>query len=216
MDKAPVAVTLIQPTAVNTPFAQHARNFTDREPKLPSPVIDPGKVAAAILAAATKPTRSKRVGAKAVVSTTVSKVAPGLADKMAAKEANRMHYDEPPRNPEGALDRSSEAVGLAGRIYGSSGPGPQPAIKWQHVAQGLGLFGVALGIVELLGPRSLSLVSDGTPRHGLGRVFGALGVAPEGRARLTAGAAVADKADVADVLAARAAKDALSPTVAPE
>jgi short-subunit dehydrogenase len=33
LDKAPVSITLIQPTAVNTPFPQHARNYMDREPK---------------------------------------------------------------------------------------------------------------------------------------------------------------------------------------
>ena len=27
LDKAPVSITLIQPTAVDTPFPQHARNF---------------------------------------------------------------------------------------------------------------------------------------------------------------------------------------------
>ena len=44
-DEAPVSVTLIQPTAVDTPFPQHARNYMDREPKLPTPQIDPRQVA---------------------------------------------------------------------------------------------------------------------------------------------------------------------------
>ena len=41
IDKAPVSVTLIQPTATDTPFPQHARNYQDQEPKLPTPTIDP-------------------------------------------------------------------------------------------------------------------------------------------------------------------------------
>src|SRR3954462_8803978 len=44
VNKAPVTITLIQPTAVNTPYPQHARNYMDREPKLPPPLIDPTEV----------------------------------------------------------------------------------------------------------------------------------------------------------------------------
>ena len=44
LDKVPVAITLIQPTAVDTPFPQHARNYMDKEPKLPTPQIDPETV----------------------------------------------------------------------------------------------------------------------------------------------------------------------------
>ena len=62
VDKAPVSITLIQPTAVDTPFPQHARNYQDQEPKLPTPMIDPQQVADAILEAAVTPTRSKKVG----------------------------------------------------------------------------------------------------------------------------------------------------------
>jgi len=47
--KVPVSVTLVRPTAVNTPFPENARNYMDHEPKLPTPRIDPWQVAAAIL-----------------------------------------------------------------------------------------------------------------------------------------------------------------------
>ena len=103
LDKAPVSITLIQPTAVDTPFPQHARNYQDKEAKLPTPQIEPQQVADAILEAAVTPTRSKKVGAMAVVNTTMAKILPSLGDKMAAMQADRQHYDEPPRNPEGDL-----------------------------------------------------------------------------------------------------------------
>src|SRR5437879_8305819 len=45
VDKAPVSITLIQPTAVDTPFDEHARNYMDKEADLPTPMIDPQKVA---------------------------------------------------------------------------------------------------------------------------------------------------------------------------
>ena len=40
-NEAPGAMTPIQPTAVNTPNPQHARNYMDKEPKLPTSQIDP-------------------------------------------------------------------------------------------------------------------------------------------------------------------------------
>src|ERR1044071_5454524 len=63
MEEALVSITLIQPTATNTPFPQHAKNYMDKEPKLPTPLDDPEDVAEAIVNAAVKPTRSKKVGA---------------------------------------------------------------------------------------------------------------------------------------------------------
>jgi short-subunit dehydrogenase len=103
VDKAPLSVTLVQPTAVDTPYPQHAKNYTDKEPKLPSPQIDPEEVADAICKAATRATRDVKVGMMAKVNTAVSKVAGGMGDKMAAKQVDRQHHDEPPHNPDGAL-----------------------------------------------------------------------------------------------------------------
>lgn len=114
IDKAPVSITLIQPTAVNTPFPHHAKNYMDKEPKLPSPMIDPQQVAEAILKAATEGGRDVKVGAMAVLNTAVFKLIPGLGDRMAAMQAGRQQEDVPPRNPEGALYQA----GHTGRIYG--------------------------------------------------------------------------------------------------
>jgi short-subunit dehydrogenase len=121
VDKAPVSITLIQPTATDTPFPQHAKNYMDREPKLPPPLDNPDDVAEAILDAAVKPTRSKKVGALSKVNTLTAKLMPKVGDKMASKQTNRQQYDEPPRNPEGTLERSGESVGTAGEVTGSGG-----------------------------------------------------------------------------------------------
>jgi len=117
LDKAPVSITLVQPTAVDTPYPQHAKNYMAREPKLPRPQIDPEDVAGAILDAAAKPTRDVRVGSMAVFNTIAAKVMPGIADKMSARQADRQQYDEPPRNPEGGLWRPAGE----GRVHGEGG-----------------------------------------------------------------------------------------------
>jgi short-subunit dehydrogenase len=55
--KAPISVTLVKPSATNTPFPNHAQNLLDQEPTLPDPVYDPMLVAEAILYAAQTPVR---------------------------------------------------------------------------------------------------------------------------------------------------------------
>jgi short-subunit dehydrogenase len=121
LDNAPVSITLIQPTATDTPFPQHAKNYMDKEPKLPTPLDDPEDVARAILKAAESPTRSKKVGAMSKVNTLTAKLAPSLGDKVSAKQAERQQYQEPPRNPEGTLHDAGERMGLAGQIHGTGG-----------------------------------------------------------------------------------------------
>lgn len=47
--------------------------------------------------------------------------APALGDNMAAKQASRQQYDEPPRAREGALHRPSEATRVVAQTHGAGG-----------------------------------------------------------------------------------------------
>ncbi|HKY01688.1 MAG TPA: SDR family oxidoreductase [Burkholderiales bacterium] len=114
VEKAPVSITLIQPTAVNTPYPQHAKNYMEREPKLPSPQIDPHDVADAILEAATEGGRYKKVGTMAKMNTMAAKLMPALSDKLSAMQASRQQQDVAPINPDGSLYQASGG----GQIYG--------------------------------------------------------------------------------------------------
>jgi short-subunit dehydrogenase len=114
VDKSPVSITLIQPTAVDTPYPEHAKNYMDSEPKLPDPMIDPMQVAEAILKAATEGGRDVKVGAMAVMNTALAKVMPSLSDRMSAKQVSRQQRDEAPRQPEGTLYEA----GNSGRTHG--------------------------------------------------------------------------------------------------
>ncbi len=121
VDDAPVSITLIQPTSVDTPFPEHARNYQEEEAAVPKPMVDPKDVADAILDAAVNPTRAKKVGSMARVNVAVSKFLPALGEKLAAKRIHELHYDEPARNPDGALHRPSEDTGVVGRKHGAHG-----------------------------------------------------------------------------------------------
>lgn len=116
LDGAPVEVVLIQPTAVDTPYPEHAANYMDREPKLPTPMIQPEQVAEAILDAAAHGGRDVKVGAMSKMNTLTAKLAPALGDRMAAKQADRQQRDEPASRPRaGALHRASEDGHTHGR-----------------------------------------------------------------------------------------------------
>jgi short-subunit dehydrogenase len=76
----PIAVTLVKPTSIATPYPQHARNYMDAEPTTPPPVYDPAVVARTILACAEKPTRDVLVGGGARMFSSMG-LTPRLADR---------------------------------------------------------------------------------------------------------------------------------------
>lgn len=77
---APVSVTLIQPAAIGTPFALHAKNITATEAKLPPPVYAPEDVARTILLAAEHPRRALHVGGAGKLMGIFSRFTPKLVD----------------------------------------------------------------------------------------------------------------------------------------
>ena len=78
--EVPIAVTLVKPTSIATPYPQHARNYMDAEPTTPPPVYDPAVVARTILACAEKPTRDILVGGGARMFSSMG-LTPRLADR---------------------------------------------------------------------------------------------------------------------------------------
>ena len=114
LDDAPISITLIQPTAVNTPYPEHAKNYLPQQPKLPGPTIDPEQVAEAVLKAATEGGCDVKVGVMATVNTTMASVLPSLSDKFSATISSRQQADAPPLYPDGSL----YAPGLTGHVHG--------------------------------------------------------------------------------------------------
>ena len=80
-DGAPVAVVLVKPSAIDTPYTEHARNLMDVEPTNPAPVYAPEVVAHAILDCCERPQRDVVVGAGGPLVGGFGTVAPRLADR---------------------------------------------------------------------------------------------------------------------------------------
>jgi hypothetical protein len=122
---APIAVTLVKPTSIDTPFIDHARNYTAQKPSFPPPVYPPEEVARAILHCAEHPVRDVIVGGGGRVLTAMGKVAPGLTDSyMKSRMFRQQRADEPPGPRRGSLYWPSgdgrEEGSYRGRVMRSS------------------------------------------------------------------------------------------------
>jgi short-subunit dehydrogenase len=110
-DGLPISVTLIKPTAIHTPFPEHAKNYLDFEPQLPPPVYAPELVAEAILHCAQNPVRDFFVGEMAAVHSAMATYAPRLSDKvMEMTGASQQDSGKPPEmnRPEGLYETHSD------------------------------------------------------------------------------------------------------------
>lgn len=116
-EKAPVSVTLIQPSGINTPFGEHALNMMDGRSKVPPPVYSPDIVAKAICHAAEHPTRDMIVGGAGRAMTLFSRLLPGVADQVFARAFFKTALDKDrPKRPEGG--GGFHEGGGEGTIYG--------------------------------------------------------------------------------------------------
>ncbi|MGE0527874.1 MAG: SDR family oxidoreductase [Bdellovibrionales bacterium] len=80
-DGKPVAVCLIRPAAIDTPFTEHARNFLEEgEPSLAPPIYAPEVAARAILNCAESPERDVYVGSPSRMATVMEAFFPRLMD----------------------------------------------------------------------------------------------------------------------------------------
>jgi NADP-dependent 3-hydroxy acid dehydrogenase YdfG len=148
---APVSVTLIKPTSIDTMFAEHARNYTQKQPTLPPPVYAPEVVAQAILHAAQYPVRDVLVGGGAKMLSAGAYFAPRTMDKYLRtrmyeaqlKPNGKPSYQDSLYQPR---DDLKEREGLPLRVMESSlytKAALHPKTTWAAL-MGVGLAAVAL------------------------------------------------------------------------
>jgi short-subunit dehydrogenase len=77
---APISVTLVKPSATDTPFPDHAKNYMDEEPALPEPIYAPEIVAEVILHCAQAPERDLYAGGTAKLHSLQEKFMPRVTD----------------------------------------------------------------------------------------------------------------------------------------
>lgn len=133
-ENVPVSVTLIKPNATDTPYPEHAANYMDHEPAIPTPAYAPEVVARAILRAAEHPVRDVTVGAKDGVVSALGLVAPRLTDKlMEGTFFSQQKKDAPAAgDPRGNL---YEPPTGAGRVSGGADGHVFQSSAWSQLQQ---------------------------------------------------------------------------------
>ncbi|WP_207486095.1 SDR family oxidoreductase [Arenibaculum pallidiluteum] len=86
-DRLPVAVTLVKPSSIDTPFREHATNHADGIPNLPPPVYAPETVARAVLHAAEHPRRDITVGFGGKMIDWMGAAFPRMTDRLMERRA---------------------------------------------------------------------------------------------------------------------------------
>lgn len=80
LSNRPISVTLIKPSAIDTPYKEHAKNYLAVEPENPPPVYAPELVAEAILHCAQEPERDVYTGGGGKALSVAGRCAPRLTD----------------------------------------------------------------------------------------------------------------------------------------
>jgi len=96
---AAVAVTLVKPSSIATPYPEHAADHMARETNLPPPLYAPEVVARAILACAVRPRRDVYVGAAGPMLGGMGTLAPRLMDIYVRRVAHAQQQADEPRRP---------------------------------------------------------------------------------------------------------------------
>ena len=121
---APISVTLIKPSTIDTPYVHHAKSLMPVEPMNPPPVYAPEPVAEAILHCAEHPERDVFVGGAGKVLAEAGHYAPRLTDKLLEAAMFDMQQSDRPNNRRDSLYSPSkdgkERGGYPGHVAESS------------------------------------------------------------------------------------------------
>jgi NAD(P)-dependent dehydrogenase (short-subunit alcohol dehydrogenase family) len=91
-----IHVCVVMPTAHDTPFFDHAANYTGHEIQAPKPLHDPQDVVETLVRLARDPRDKEIVGGDGVVKILLKNVAPGLEEKTVARQMHKTQYEKAP------------------------------------------------------------------------------------------------------------------------
>ena len=166
-EKLPISVTLIKPSAINTPYAKHARNYFEKEATLPPPVFAPDLVAEAILHCAQTPERDFTVGEGKLLAS-AGQLAPRITDKIMEWGMADMQFKPEAKNPAhtGTLYEShsdlSERGNYDGLVLEES---IYQRVKLNPLVTSAILIGGAAALATLLLPRNNQRSSNDSRRE---------------------------------------------------
>jgi NAD(P)-dependent dehydrogenase (short-subunit alcohol dehydrogenase family) len=134
-----IKVVSVLPATIDTPFFEHAANYTGRATKAMPPVYTPERVARAIVNVVRLPRREVIVGPLGRNLLMQAKLTPGLVEKMMAVQVDKTHLSrtEPAPATDGNLHRPASG---AGSVHGGWNGTRRTAIR--RALSGAALAGV--------------------------------------------------------------------------
>ena len=158
---APISVTLIKPSTIDTPYFKHAKDYMAVKPELPAPAFGPEVVANAVLRAAEYPIRDITIGGGGRLISALGTALPRLTDfyrerRMFDRQRSGIRAGEHAGDPYAtAAEGGKERGKYRGRVlypsaHTRAGLSPRKAL----LAAGVGLA-VFAGIRSVSGRRPL-------------------------------------------------------------
>jgi hypothetical protein len=120
-DGAPVAVTLVKPGAIDTPYTEHAKSYLASFPKNPPPMYAPEEVARTILYAAEHPVRDVFVGAGGKLLSFLGSVMPRTMDRIMESGLFEMQDSGRPRHGREGLHQAGSSLSERGEYATQDG-----------------------------------------------------------------------------------------------
>ena len=156
-ERAPVSVTLVKPSAVDTPYRDHARNLAAGGSRAEAPVYATPLVAEAILYAARQPVRELTVGTTSGFLSVLNALAPSAAEPLMAWASPKHDLGAPSRRAvddnlhhagRDLRERSFQAGVRESSLYSSAQMRPKTTLAIALVAglaAGAAMFGLRKG-----------------------------------------------------------------------
>lgn len=148
MDQPGIHVCTVFPATIDTPFFQHAANYTGRAVQAMPPVYPPEQVAETIIDLTRNPQREVIVGGVGKMLSATHTISPRLAERMMARHTHRGHFQDREAAPtEGNLFRPMPSATHGGwrRQSGGMMAGNGGATTGRMVLAGVVLAAVPIG-----------------------------------------------------------------------
>jgi hypothetical protein len=114
-----INVSTVMPATIDTPFFQHAANYTGRAVKAMPPVYPAESVAETIVSLVERPQREVVVGNAGRLMTMQQTLAPGMSERMLATMIDKQHLADDP------------APSTSGSLFSPIGPGASIGGGWR-------------------------------------------------------------------------------------
>ena len=125
-----IKICTVMPATIDTPFFQHAANYTGRAVKAMPPVYPAESVAKTIVDLVEHPRREVVVGNAGRLMTMQQSLAPGMNERMLAKMVDRQHLEDLRRRRPRAASSRPWAAEQASKVAGAPRTGHRRPASW--------------------------------------------------------------------------------------